>query len=124
MSGIIESYQRKFDTNKIFLSSQQIVVYWAHITVIKAELICFEDLLEFPGGHPLTTWTKRGYRNVNESSHVGKDGKNIREHAKIKKNKFMDSDMGIYESLHGLGDSQMSMFVHITMSKTVHVVYG
>ena len=71
MSGIIESYQRKFDTNKIFLSSQQIVVYWAHITVIKAELICFEDLLEFPGGHPLTTWTKRGYRNVNESSHVG-----------------------------------------------------
>ena len=59
MSGIIESYQRKFDTNKIFLSSQQIVVYWAHITVIKAELICFEDLLEFPGGHSLTTWTQK-----------------------------------------------------------------
>ena len=45
---IIDNYQKKFKTNKIFLSSKQINVYWAHVTVVKAELICFEDLLEFP----------------------------------------------------------------------------
>ena len=45
---LIDTYQKKFKTNKVFLSSKQINIYWAHVTVVKAELICFEDLLEFP----------------------------------------------------------------------------
>ena len=63
---------------------------------------------------------------------VHKDKNVLFKYSRTRRNKifkFMDSDMGIYESLHGLGDSQMSMFVHITrgvvkMPKTVYVVYG
>ena len=43
--GIIKSYQQNFNTSRIFLSSKSIPVFWAHISVIEAEMICLNDLL-------------------------------------------------------------------------------
>ena len=45
-TGIVKSYQTQFNTSQIFLSSSNIPVYWAHISVIDAELICISDLLK------------------------------------------------------------------------------
>ena len=45
-SGIVKSYQTQFNTSQIFLSSSNIPLYWAHISVIDAELICISDLLK------------------------------------------------------------------------------
>ena len=45
-TGIVKSYQSQFNTSQIFISSKDIPVYWAHISVIDAELICLNDLLK------------------------------------------------------------------------------
>ena len=48
MTGIVQSYQTQFNTSQIFLSSTNIPVHWAHISVIDAELICMSELLKLP----------------------------------------------------------------------------
>ena len=47
VKGLVQSYQNQFNSSRIFLSSSQIAVYWAHVSVIDAEMICFNDLLAF-----------------------------------------------------------------------------
>lgn len=86
---IIDNYQKKFKTNKIFLSSKQINVYWAHVTVVKAELICFEDLLVFPQANWKYIITTAGSELPNYSHKMLRSDINIKSSLSFNQNTFM-----------------------------------
>ena len=51
MKNLVNIYRKQFNTSRIFISSNNIPVFWAHISVVDAELICLNDLLKYPGSN-------------------------------------------------------------------------
>ena len=42
---LVDSYQRKFKTNNIFLIKRPVLITWGHVSILDADLICLEELL-------------------------------------------------------------------------------